>query len=313
VKWFNDEKGYGFITPDKGGKDLFVHHSLIASEGFKSLSEGAKVEFELVGGRDLELVSVAGRGASEGQKRKRRELSRKHAPVFQSVLAGLEQLTEGAMGTAPPSRKGRTAKPLSAPVLPYPPEGGVSAALEAGRAVRSFTSNPAWRDDPVVRELLEETLILQELLILDPEVTDPEWKIREQVGHIQDIQEVIQNRTVLNDLDDPSVAARYIVSVLDDVDQEAIAEIVGVDARTLRAWKNADVSVRKNQERIVLVAQLTNELLRSFTAWGAVAWFKRPRRQLAGRSPLDLIVRNPLEADEVLRQLAQGGRAQLAT
>jgi CspA family cold shock protein len=46
VKWFNDEKGYGFITPDQGSKDLFVHHSNISGEGFKSLAEGAKVEFE---------------------------------------------------------------------------------------------------------------------------------------------------------------------------------------------------------------------------------------------------------------------------
>ena len=46
VKWFDDAKGYGFITPDEGSKDLFVHHSNIAGEGFKSLSEGAKVEFE---------------------------------------------------------------------------------------------------------------------------------------------------------------------------------------------------------------------------------------------------------------------------
>ena len=52
VKWFNDAKGYGFITPDAGGKDVFVHHSGIAGNGFKTLAEGAKVEFD----------------ASEGQK-----------------------------------------------------------------------------------------------------------------------------------------------------------------------------------------------------------------------------------------------------
>ena len=46
VKWFNDAKGYGFITPDEGGKDVFVHHSSITGEGFKTLAEGAKVEFE---------------------------------------------------------------------------------------------------------------------------------------------------------------------------------------------------------------------------------------------------------------------------
>jgi CspA family cold shock protein len=46
VKWFNDSKGYGFIAPEDGGKDLFVHHSSISGEGFKTLAEGAKVEYE---------------------------------------------------------------------------------------------------------------------------------------------------------------------------------------------------------------------------------------------------------------------------
>jgi cold shock protein len=46
VKWFSDDKGYGFITPDNDGKDLFVHHSAITGSGYKSLAEGAKVEYE---------------------------------------------------------------------------------------------------------------------------------------------------------------------------------------------------------------------------------------------------------------------------
>ena len=46
VKWFNDEKGYGFITPDDGGRDLFVHYSSIDGGGFRSLAEGAKVNYE---------------------------------------------------------------------------------------------------------------------------------------------------------------------------------------------------------------------------------------------------------------------------
>ncbi|MCX5787796.1 MAG: cold shock domain-containing protein [Elusimicrobia bacterium] len=47
VKWFNDQKGFGFITPDDGSKDLFVHHTAIQGEGFKTLAENQAVEFEV--------------------------------------------------------------------------------------------------------------------------------------------------------------------------------------------------------------------------------------------------------------------------
>jgi CspA family cold shock protein len=50
VKWFNDDKGFGFIEPEDGGKDVFAHHSEILAEGFRSLGEGDRVEFEVESG-----------------------------------------------------------------------------------------------------------------------------------------------------------------------------------------------------------------------------------------------------------------------
>lgn len=64
VKWFSDSKGYGFIQPEDGTKDVFVHHSNIAGNGFKSLTEGSKVEFEVrEGAKGPEAINVVQAGA----------------------------------------------------------------------------------------------------------------------------------------------------------------------------------------------------------------------------------------------------------
>jgi CspA family cold shock protein len=60
VKWFSDEKGYGFISPDEGGEDLFVHYSGIEGSGFRSLDEGEKVSYEITEGRKgLQAANVS--------------------------------------------------------------------------------------------------------------------------------------------------------------------------------------------------------------------------------------------------------------
>ncbi|MGH8155027.1 MAG: cold-shock protein [Rhodanobacteraceae bacterium] len=66
VKWFNDAKGFGFITPDGGGADVFVHFSAIRAQGFRSLKEGQRVKFEVVQGpKGMQASDVTSEGETE--------------------------------------------------------------------------------------------------------------------------------------------------------------------------------------------------------------------------------------------------------
>ena len=66
VKWFSDQKGYGFITPENGGKDVFVHYSALQQDGFKTLREGEQVEFDVTTGPKGEQAANVRRNSSIG-------------------------------------------------------------------------------------------------------------------------------------------------------------------------------------------------------------------------------------------------------
>src|SRR3954447_2804841 len=90
VKWFNDAKGYGFITPDGGGKDVFVHHTAIQMEGFRSLAEGQKVEFEVTEGPKGPQAANVRKGENPSDSRhfgRRRGPRGCRAPPFSGVRA----------------------------------------------------------------------------------------------------------------------------------------------------------------------------------------------------------------------------------
>ena len=181
-------------------------------------------------------------------------------------------------------------------------------------AIRRLAGDAGWQDNELARELLDQTFELQERLEQDPDGTDPGWKVREIADQIADLLLAIQREAEHTALDDAPTAARYVIDQLAGIDQEELAGLFGVDARTVRDWKSDKTkTIRKNPERVTLIAQLVYDLHRAMTPRGVVRWFKRDRPQLEGRPPLDLIDDDVDAAAEELRPLARGVRGQLGS
>ena len=90
VKLFNEDKGFGFITPDEGGEDVFVHHTGIAGSGFKSLDEGERVTYEVVSGRrGLQAENVSKVGSSSSSKRSFEEQTSLSVPLEVGAAASV--------------------------------------------------------------------------------------------------------------------------------------------------------------------------------------------------------------------------------
>src|ERR687889_206738 len=95
VKWFNSDKGYGFITPDDGREDLFVHHTGIVGGGFKSLEEGEKVTYEAVQGRRGMQAENVSKGSSPLSKPD--DVARENERVALNKLASTSNLSTAAL------------------------------------------------------------------------------------------------------------------------------------------------------------------------------------------------------------------------
>src|SRR5688500_5785833 len=118
VKWFSDEKGFGFITPDDGGKDAFVHFSGIAGDGFRTLTEGAKVEYELgESSKGPQATNVRIIWLGEGREGRVRRRGHRGAPE-RDVPGAARQRPRG------PRARGRQDAPLPDPDPPGRPRAG---------------------------------------------------------------------------------------------------------------------------------------------------------------------------------------------
>jgi hypothetical protein len=177
-------------------------------------------------------------------------------------------------------------------------------------AVRQLVRDDYWQGRVLAAELLDRTLEFGAQLESElPE--DRDWRVRETAADMQQLLNAMREEREHDRLHDPPAAAHYIASTLADADQERLADLVGVDVRTLRTWRAGPPSgVRKRADRVVLLAQLVGELIRSLTPRGVVLWLSTPHPELDGDTPRDLLDDPGTEA--ALTAAARGARGQLA-
>jgi transcriptional regulator with XRE-family HTH domain len=173
---------------------------------------------------------------------------------------------------------------------------------------------PEGVDDPGVARMLSRGVELQRAAKNDPEGTDPAWEVKRAARNLKDTVHLMERRLSRLRLDDPAEAASSVISALRGVEAQRIAKLLGVSQKTVSQWRSGKVSaIKKSPGRVVLVAQIVRYLQSTWTPHGVLAWFETPRRQLAGKAPLELIDSENAEAWEQLRELARGSRSQLAS
>jgi transcriptional regulator with XRE-family HTH domain len=170
---------------------------------------------------------------------------------------------------------------------------------------------PEGLKDYDVRKLLEYVVVLDQLLDADPAARDEDREIELATMRAADVARRLRRRLVHEQLDDPQIAAKLVLSALDGIPVSDVAELLGVSTKTVRAWERGAV-VHHNANRVVLVARLLSYLRSSMTARGVVMWFEAERDQLQGRTPRELIDEDVANAYPLLLDLARGSRGQLA-
>jgi hypothetical protein len=176
--------------------------------------------------------------------------------------------------------------------------------------VAGLAANEDWGDDAVARRLLVALLALEQA-VQDDDGEDRAWRVREHVTVMADLLSLMLRRLEHQELDDPAAAAAFVAATLSDLSDKEIAALLRVDPKTIANWRTGRVtSIRKNADRVVLVAQLLYELRSSWTPRGLLMWFGSEHPQI-GRTPVELMDEDLPRHSETLRTLARAERGQL--